>query len=39
MENNQQNLPVENKELEQFFFTEKVLEQITNTFQYEDKIL
>ena len=38
MENNKI-LPIENKDLEQFFFTEKVLEQITSTFQYEDNIL
>ena len=36
---NENILPTENKELEQFFFTEKVLEQITNTFEYEDNIL
>ena len=39
MEINQGKLPVENKELEQYFFTEKVLDQITNTFQYEDNVL
>ena len=38
MENNQI-FPTENKELEQFFFSDKVLEQITNTFQYENNIL
>ena len=38
MENNNI-LPTENKELEQFFFTEKVLEQIVNSFEYEDNIL
>ena len=37
--NNDQNLPLENKELEQYFFTEKVLEQITSIFQYEENIL
>ena len=36
---NLQNLPSENKELEQFFFSENVLKQIINTFQYEDNIL
>ena len=36
---NENILPTENKELEQFFFTEKVLEQITNAFEYEDNIL
>ena len=39
MEINQGKLPVENKELEQYFFTEKVLDQITNTFLYEDNVL
>ena len=32
-------LPKENKELEQYFFTDKTLEQITNIFQYEENIL
>ena len=36
---NEQNLPKENKDLEQFFFSEKVLEQMVNTFQYEENIL
>ena len=36
---NLQQLPTENKDLEQFFFTEKVLEQITSQFQYEENIL
>jgi len=38
MESNN-NFPSENKELEQYFFTEKVLDQIINTFQNEDNIL
>ena len=39
MEYNSKILPSENKDLEQYFFSENVLKQITNTFQYEDNIL
>ena len=39
MEEKPNNLPKEIKDLEQYFFTEKVLEQITDIFQYEENIL